>query len=140
MRRKWRPKDPISSGFAQTNSATTPAGHWAIRTCVPTCPCLAGTAIRSTIAIPVYRVLNPDFEGRDLDGTYATMIRDQRYKLAVYHDRDAGELFELREDPGEFDNLWDDSGHRDLRFELIKKNFAALAYAVDVGPKQVTRF
>jgi arylsulfatase len=95
---------------------------------------------RDAVRCEYYRALNPDVEGRDLDGTYATMIRDQRYKLAVYHDRDAGELFDLQEDPGEFQNLWDDPGHSALRFELMKKNFDALAYAVDVGPKQVTRF
>ena len=95
---------------------------------------------RDAVRCEYYRALNPDVEGRDLDGTYANMIRDQRYKLVVYHDRDAGELFDLQEDPGEFNNLWDDSEHSALRFELMKKNFAALAYAVDVGPKQVTRF
>ena len=36
------------------------------------------------------------------------MIRDDRYKLIVYHGHDIGELFDLENDPDEFDNLWDD--------------------------------
>ena len=37
----------------------------------------------------------------------ATMIRDRRYKLAVYHGHPTGELFDLEQDPHEHDNLWD---------------------------------
>lgn len=46
----------------------------------------------------------------------------------------------LERDPGEFENLWTDEGYRDVRFELMKRSFDALANAVDVGPKQVTQF
>ena len=68
------------------------------------------------------------------------MIRDRRYKLVCYHDRAQGELFDLEEDPGEFDNRWDDPAYADMRFALLKQNFDALAQAVDIGPKQVTQF
>jgi arylsulfatase A-like enzyme len=88
-----------------------------------------------------YRVLNPDAPGREhLQGTYATMIRNVNYKLVVYHDRDSGELYDLREDPGELENLWDHSDYADVRFRLLKLNFDALALAVDTGSKQVTTF
>ena len=96
---------------------------------------------RDFVRCEYYRALNPDAEGREaLTGTYATMIRDRRYKLAVYHDRDRGELFDLENDPDEFENLWDRSDCSDVRFSLMKKNFDALALAVDIGPKQVTTF
>ena len=106
-------------------------------------PLLTGAAAehRDFVRSEYYRALNPDAPGREhLQGTYATMIRDRRYKLVAYHDRDIGELFDLEIDPGEFDNLWTDPAYADLRFTLLKRNFDALAHAVDIGPKQVTQF
>ena len=75
-----------------------------------------------------------------MQGTFATMIRDRRYKLVVYHDREMGELYDLENDPVEFENKWTDEGYADVRFALMKKSFDALANAVDTGPKQVTQF
>ena len=106
-------------------------------------PLLTGATAehRDFVRSEYYRALNPDAPGREhLQGTYATMIRDHRYKLVAYHDRDIGELFDLEVDPGEFDNLWTDPAYADLRFTLLKRNFDALAHAVDIGTKQVTQF
>jgi arylsulfatase A-like enzyme len=72
--------------------------------------------------------------------TRATMIRSRRYKLVTYHGHGLGELFDLENDPGEFDNLWDDPKHADVRFEMLLKNFDTLAFAVDVGPERVAAF
>lgn len=46
---------------------------------------------------------------------------DQRYKLTVYYNRDYGELFDLEDDPGEFNNLWDDPDAQELKAQLIMK-------------------
>lgn len=93
---------------------------------------------RSFVRSEYYRTLNPDVPGGDgLSGTYATMIRDRRYKLVVYHGHEMGELFDLEADPWEFDNLWDDPDYGKVRFDLLKKSFDALAFAVDLGPEQV---
>ncbi|NKB69984.1 MAG: sulfatase-like hydrolase/transferase [Candidatus Latescibacteria bacterium] len=98
-------------------------------------------AHRPYVRSEYYRALNPDAPGREhLQGTYGTMIRDQRYKLSVYHDRAQGELFDLQADPGEFDNLWDDPAHGEVRFRLLKASFDQLAQAVDIGPVQTTMF
>jgi arylsulfatase A-like enzyme len=75
-----------------------------------------------------------------IHGTYATMYRDRRHKLCVYHGLDAGELFDLETDPGEFDNLWDDDDAQGLRFDLMKRSFDALAFAADIGTPHVTQF
>jgi uncharacterized sulfatase len=46
---------------------------------------------------------------------------DKRYKLTVYYNRPYGELFDLRSDPGEVRNLWDDPDHAELKAELVMK-------------------
>ena len=78
---------------------------------------------------------------RDLSGwsdSRATMIRDRRYKLAVYHGHPVGELFDLQEDPHEHRNLWREPGYAELRFDLLRRCFDATAFAIDTGP-EVTR-
>ncbi len=96
---------------------------------------------RYSVRSEYYQALNPYAEGREaFSGTYATMLRDQRYKLVVYHDREMGELYDLEKDPEEFENLWENKAYRDVRFEMVKKSFDGLANAVDIGARQVTQF
>lgn len=96
---------------------------------------------RDFVRSEYYRALNPDVPGRhDFNGTYATMIRDRRHKLVVYHGHATGELFDLQRDPGEFENLWDDADYGEVRFSLMRQSFDALAFAVDVGPKQTAYY
>lgn len=71
------------------------------------------------------------------DGSFATMYRDERYKLVVYHGHQLGELYDLAEDPGEFNNLWDDPAHLGLRAALMQRSFDASMLAMDRGPERV---
>ena len=96
---------------------------------------------RDFVRCEFYRAQNPDVVSRvKYEGSYATMYRDKRHKVVVYHGHSHGELYDLEEDPGEFNNLWSDPDSADLRFEMMRRNFDALAFSVDPGPPQKTPF
>ncbi len=73
-------------------------------------------------------------------GSFATMYRDARWKLNVYHDTGAGELYDLEADPYEFQSLWDDPAHGAIKADLLQKSFDATARAIDWGPPRVTPY
>jgi arylsulfatase A-like enzyme len=96
---------------------------------------------RDFVRCEFYRAQNPDVVSRvQYEGSYATMYRDTRHKIVVYHGHEQGELYDLEKDPGEFENLWNDPDYVDLRFDLMRRNFDALAFSVDPGPPQKTPF
>lgn len=77
---------------------------------------------------------------RESRPTHATMRFDGRYKTVVYHDHDLGELFDLKNDPGEFDNLWDDPSSQELRNQLVLKHLDAVMATSSAGIERVGRF
>ncbi len=94
---------------------------------------------RDFVRCEYFQAINPSMT-RNYSGTFATMIRDERYKLVVYHGHGLGELFDLETDPDEFDNLWDDPALIETKLALMQRSFDALALATDIGPKQITWF
>jgi arylsulfatase A-like enzyme len=46
---------------------------------------------------------------------------NERYKITVHYQREYGELYDLREDPGEYTNLWDHPEAQDLKRDLLLK-------------------
>ena len=77
-----------------------------------------------------------DFTG-NWNGTYGTMYRDERYKLCIYHGLDVGELYDMDNDPHEFENLWDSPAHSDIKHRLIKRCFDRCMLTIDRGPRRI---
>lgn len=50
---------------------------------------------------------------------------DERYKLTVYYNETYGELFDLKEDPHEVNNLWNSEEHKELKMNLLLKYISA---------------
>ena len=71
------------------------------------------------------------------DGTFATMYRDRRHKLVVYHGHGLGELYDLMNDPGEFENLWDEPDAQGLKLDLLQRSFDTSMLGMDRGPRRV---
>jgi arylsulfatase len=74
-----------------------------------------------------------DALGEHPDATHGSMYYDGRYKICVYHGHEVGELYDLKEDPGEFDNLWDAPNYIDLKLKLLKKHFDAMMLTSSAG-------
>lgn len=71
---------------------------------------------------------------------HGTMLREERYKVVVYHGVDEGELYDLESDPDEFHNLWDDPEYAGLRIDLVKRCFDASVFTMDPLPLRVAGF
>ena len=71
---------------------------------------------------------------------YGSMLRTLEEKVIVYHGTDQGELYDLKNDPDEFDNLWDDSSHATMKLRLMKACFDASVFTMDPCPPRLGPF
>lgn len=78
--------------------------------------------------------------GRDFDASHGTMSFDGRYKLCVYHGHDLGELYDLQTDPDEFEDLWHDPDHRDLKMRLLVRHLDAFAATTSAGVERIKAY
>jgi arylsulfatase len=65
---------------------------------------------------------------------YATMLRDERYKLVAIHGREPGELYDLERDPAETHNLWEAAEYQTLKLALLRRLCDRMAWTVDPLP------
>lgn len=101
-------------------------------------PILRGETIkhRSFVRSEYFDALDSSFVEGDL--SYATMYRDERYKLCVYHYHALGELYDLQNDPWEFTNLWDNPEFQSVKYELLEASFnASMQHCIDVGSTRI---
>ena len=71
------------------------------------------------------------------DETHATMYRDRRWKLVVYHRKNICELYDLENDPWEHRDLSQDPNYADVKLDLLQRSFDASVYA---RPAQTDRY
>ncbi len=64
---------------------------------------------------------------------------DRRWRLSVFDGQDRGELYDLEADPGEFRNLWDDSGAARDKARLMERLLREEIAAVDRSPLPTAR-
>ena len=69
-------------------------------------------------------------------GSHGTMYFDGRYKSVVYHGYGLGELFDLTEDPAEFNNLWLDPTRAENRSYILRRHFDAIMATSDAGVRR----
>lgn len=72
--------------------------------------------------------------------SYGTMVRTNNYKIISYHGTGQGELYDLINDPDEFQNLWDSGEHTALKLELLQKCFDASVLSMDPLPERLGPF
>jgi arylsulfatase A-like enzyme len=65
-----------------------------------------------------------------------TLVTEE-YHLTTYAGEEYGELYDLRDDPEQLHNLWDDLGHRELRLELCAALQDRLTETDNVLPRRL---
>lgn len=65
-----------------------------------------------------------------------TMVRTERFKLAVDHPTSAGELYDLERDPHETRNLWNNADYAQVKTEMFFRLCNRMAWTVDPLPQR----
>ncbi|MBD3306851.1 sulfatase-like hydrolase/transferase [candidate division KSB3 bacterium] len=74
------------------------------------------------------------------DQTHGIMYFDGRYKIVIYQGHSVGELYDLQEDPGEFQNLWDRPEFLGLKTDLLHKAFDAYLKTSSAGIRRTAAY
>lgn len=73
-------------------------------------------------------------------GAYLTGLRNNEYALSVVHSLDDGELYDLRKDPGEVRNCWNDPDYATIKIRLLKRLCDRMAETIDPLPPTLAHF
>ena len=99
-------------------------------------PALDGKSVRDLVFIQYdHQASSP---GTDVPARVHSLI-DGRYRLSVFHGTGWGELYDLTNDPGEFENLWDDPAHFATRARMIERLLLTEIENVDRVPLPTRR-
>jgi hypothetical protein len=55
------------------------------------------------------------------DQSHGVMVFDGKYKVCIYAGHEIAEIYDLENDPGEYDNLWLQEGGAPLKLELLHR-------------------
>ncbi|MEZ5943980.1 MAG: sulfatase-like hydrolase/transferase [Planctomycetaceae bacterium] len=72
--------------------------------------------------------------------SYGSMLRTDEFKLVVYHGTGEGELYDLREDPDEFENLWASPAAQAVKLQLMQRLFDRSFFTLDPMPPRLGPF
>ena len=80
-------------------------------------------SVRDQVICEYQDSLYPEFADPDAVHlpTFAAMVRDRRFKLVFYYSLQTGELYDLKEDPDEFNNLWGDPALQVTQHSLLSR-------------------
>jgi arylsulfatase A-like enzyme len=73
-------------------------------------------------------------------GSHATMVFDGEYKSVVYCGEEIGEIYNLKNDPGEFDNLWNKDNIQDLKIKILQKHLDRVMRASSAGIRRTKAY
>jgi arylsulfatase A-like enzyme len=82
-------------------------------------PVFDGKPVRDSVLIQ-YDHQQPS-PGSDNVSPRVHSLIDGRYRLSVFHGTGWGELYDLENDPGEFENLWGAPAHAAIRARMVEK-------------------
>jgi arylsulfatase A-like enzyme len=99
-------------------------------------PVLDGSTVRDAVFIQYDQQASS--AGTDVPVRVHTLI-DDRYRVSVFHGTGWGELYDLKDDPGEFENLWDDPAHAKARAAMTERLLLAEIEHVDRIPLPTRR-
>jgi len=100
------------------------------------CPVLKGEAgghaHREDVYAEFYQAIPNAYAATN--GAHATALRTTDWALSVVHGTDAGEIYDLRNDPGEVHNLWDDAAYAAVKTSMLKRLCDRMAATIDPLP------
>ena len=70
------------------------------------------------------------------DHSHGSMVFDGQFKSVVYHGHRIGELYDLKNDPGDFNNLWDVADAQSLKLDRLKYHMDAMMATISAGPER----
>jgi arylsulfatase A-like enzyme len=107
-------------------------------------PILSGTADasqhRDDVFSEYYQAIPGGYRTSPNHRAHATCVRSRDYMLAVYHGEDIGELYDLKKDPGEVRNLWDDPAYVAVKAAMLKRLCERMGETIDPLPSCVAPY
>jgi len=75
-----------------------------------------------------------EYYNTNFQKSYSTMLRTDKYKLVAIHGLDSGELYDLKNDPNEKCNLWNNTKYNCVKLKMLKRLCDRMAWTVDPLP------